>query len=937
MQFTESQQDAITLPCNLVVTAGAGSGKTYVLVERYLRLLTADTQQSLAAEESIRQLPNQSNILAITFTDKAAREMRDRVRRAIEERVQKAVLPHERAVWEEHRATIEAARIGTIHSFCAALLRSQPAETGLDPQFTVLDEIEAALLRTESVDVALSEVASSPALTAQFSVLQAEFRLDELRQLLHDMLKGGSEVRVAVAAMPTEPDALLALWQERLAAAQVAALHELRQNIQWRTACATIQELAGSAPQVDRLGSQVHTIAGWLEQSGIVGSDTGDTGIHPRATDCEGGEEGIWPDFSVIDGINLQGGSKKGWKQPGDKDRARDALRMLRDTYRAGSALLAFVPRDTLEQRVAEVTLALCRLYGYAAEHYTRRKEERDVLDFDDLERRTCDLLMHYPTVRRRWQAEFQAILVDEFQDTNDEQRAIMYALAGIGEERTAVPRKSLHLEGEVQGRASPQLFVVGDGKQSIYRFRGADVSVFQRVAADIGQQGGQVVALDTSFRTHATLLDWINRVSQAVFARERPLYPYEMPFEPLHAHRPPPEHRRCVELHLVPNASDAAGTRALEGRIVARRIKELVAGQEGCLVYDHRQRCWRTPEYGDIAILCQASTAFEHYETALREAGIPYLTTAGRGYYGRKEVQDVIHLLRVLNDPMDELSLVGVLRSPMFALDDATIVRLRFANAHSLWDAFMAGDASLSDDRSMTDDDRPMTRDPLTFARETLRTLYGMRGQRTVVELLRAALAMTGYLATISGLPDGAQRRVNVEKLIEAARRAGSSGLLAFSAYLEDVFKAEPREGEAPLESEGSVRMMTVHRSKGLEFPIVVLPDLGRGRLRQSEMCLARRSYGLALCLRDEIGERQEPACYLLARHEEQRMEQAERERLLYVALTRASDYLILSGPAVVKGDASWLSRLLTVPGYPSEADGIPAGVYDELEVWRH
>jgi ATP-dependent helicase/nuclease subunit A len=295
--------------------------------------------------------------------------------------------------------------------------------------------------------------------------------------------------------------------------------------------------------------------------------------------------------------------------------------------------------------------------------------------------------------------------------------------------------------------------------------------------------------------------------------------------------------------------------------------------------------------------------------------------------------VQDLIHLLRVVNDPTDELALVGVLRSPLFAIDDAAIIRLRLNNQQSLWHALM-NPPEPPEQATAEPDERARA---LAFACDTLRHLHALRGRLTVVQLLREALAATGYLATISGLTDGAQRRANVEKLIEAARLSGTSGVFAFSEYLEKLLRAEPREGEAPLEAEGSVRLMTVHKSKGLEFPIVVLPDLGRNPPNPGHSWLARRSYGLALRMRDDVGDTLKPTAYQLALHEEQRMERAERERLLYVALTRARDYLILSGTTVRAGADAWLSRLLAALDYPPESGGIPAGAYGPLQMWQY
>lgn len=909
MDFTPEQRAAITHNGHLIVTAGAGSGKTRVLVERYLRLLVAGVQRT-RVHTPVAGAGDASDMLAITFTDKAAREMRDRVRLAVEQRA-RAAPAGERPLWEECRAAIESARIGTIHGFCAVLLRAHPAETGLDPQFVVLDEVEAALLLAESIDAALGEaVREATAGGRSSAVLWDEFSLDELRAMLAGMLQGGGEVRAALAALPATPQALRDVWDRRLAEVRSAALRELLDSTPWHTVCAAVRQLAPLTPPTDLIGRQVLEVAGWLQAI--------DDWTAKQATNEA--DEALLPDFSPIKRINLRGGSKKHWPTEADLKAAKDALRALRQTYAPYASLIELVPDEALEQRAAEATADLCALYRRAAAHYARTKEQRDALDYDDLEYHARALLEQHPEVCARWQHELRAVLVDEFQDTNDDQRAIIYALCGFG--ATAAQRCA-------EAHSGPTLFVVGDGKQSIYRFRGADVAVFRNVEQDMLERGGQRIALNTSFRTHPPLLAWINATVRPIFGRDRPLHLYETPFEDMHAHRAPPAHTCCVELHIIAEGEHADAKRDAEARVLAGRIKALVAGEAGPIVATGPAG-WRTPDYGDVAILCQASTVFEHYEQALREAEIPYLTTAGRGYYGRKEVQDLIQLLRVLADPTDELALVGVLRSPLFALDDASILRLRFANPHSLWDALM----EQATEPSSTSNPHAAA---LVFARTTLRELHAMRGRITVVELLRAALAMTGYLATIGGLRDGERRRVNVEKLLEAARRAGRSGLSAFSAYLDTLLQAEPREGEAPLEAEGSVRLMTVHRSKGLEFPIVILPDLGRRPLPRSGTWLARRAYGLALHLRDETGTWQKPVAYQLALHAEQQMERAERERLLYVALTRARDYLILSGPAAQQSGDDWLSRIVGALGWPWEDGGPVEGEHGPLRVRWH
>lgn len=847
MQFTPQQQQAIEQDGALVVTAGAGSGKTRVLVERYLRLLVQyASDMQLAPGEP-------PPLLAITFTEKAAREMRQRVRISVEQRLQRAT-PAERPVWQGLRDAIEGARISTIHSFCAALLRAQPVETGLDPGFVVLDEVDAGLLRTASLDQGLAqwlrEAASDALVAAQRDTLQAALTLPELRGMLLEMLARGDQLRAVLADIPATADALQAQWADGYAAFQLAQWQALLADPAWQEASDTLASVAADAPTGDKIGAQVLRVRGWLA--------TCDPACLPT-------------DAAPLQSIELRGGSAKQWGDKATLDAARAALKTLRGKFADANLTAELDPE--LEQRTAQVTLAVVAAYRCVLATYRQNKLAQNALDFDDLEW-LAQQVLQLPAVQQRWRRTLRAILVDEFQDTNDTQRAILYALVGIGGDAAPLPTDA------------PGLFVVGDGKQSIYRFRGADVGVFQQVQQEILHRNGQQVSLSISFRTHPPLLAWINRVMEKVLHRSRPLLDFETPFEELTAHRPAPPYAQCVELHLLDLPGSAEELRLAEAQRIAERMQALVAGAAGAIVYDRRSGQWRTPEYGDFALLFQTSGSFPIYADVFREAGIPFLTTAGRGYYDRPEVQDLLHLLRVLNDPADELALVGVLRSPLFAVDDNTIMRLRLANRQSLWDALH----------------RPLPAEPppLTHARTTLHNLYRLRGQLTVVELLRAALAATGYLAVLGGLPDGAQRCVNVEKLIEAVRRADTTDLRGFTTYLAQVLQAAPREGEAPLEAAGSALLMTVHASKGLEFPIVVLPDLSRTTPALRATWLAHRSYGLALCLRDVEGARQPARIWQQALAREHQMAQAEHERLLYVALTRAQDYLILGGRAL-------------------------------------
>lgn len=868
MNFTINQLKAIETEGHLVVTAGAGSGKTRVLVERYLRLLEQASPEQL---------------LAITFTEKAARELRDRVRQTIEQRVSEVLSdpssPAElRAKWLERSSTVESARIGTFHSFCATLLRAHPIDSEIDPAFSVLDEVETLLLRNEAIEETLSQAVQEPLVNdPRVAACLREWSLDELRRMLLQLMQQRSDAR-QILARPSpqfEPNELrravdetYAIWQR----SQNEAAQILQSSAAWQQIWGELSMQARRARSDDKLGQQV------LDLVALYRS-------WPEACSLEELKR-LRAQIATID---LKGGSKKFW--PDDSlASTKEALRQLRDLSKAYAAYLDSNFDRKLEERAAMLVLGLSLLFWQTEQIYGAAKNKNDLLDFDDLEHKARELLEKQAHVRRHWQDELSAILVDEFQDTNDNQRAIVYALAGIPNNQTGPSEQQL------------PLFIVGDGKQSIYRFRGADVSVFRNVEQDIARIGGQPIALDTSFRSHAGLVEFFNTIFEKIFERPGGYRDYEVPFSPLLAHRPQPDHELHCQIHILQPQKDESTSelRDREAELLVEQIQNLVHGDRP-IVFEGGQ--WRRPNYGDFVFLLQASTVFEHYERALERANIPYQTTAGRGYYGRKEVLDLIHLLRALDDPNDELALVGVLRSPLFALSDADLLRLRLAHSSSLWQALQTCEQienAPSDFISRCD-----------FARDVLNSLQQQRGKVRVVSLLRQALDMTGYLATISRLSDGDRRRVNVEKLLMAARNAGGKGLSQWSLYLEQLLRQEPRESDAPLEAQGSVRLMTVHRSKGLEFPIVVLPDLGRAPHSNTNTMLLSRNYKLSLKLRNSENDFEPSVTFQLAQIAEQESDQAERQRLLYVALTRAQDYLILSGRSSNRGENDWLSQM--------------------------
>jgi ATP-dependent exoDNAse (exonuclease V) beta subunit len=362
------------------------------------------------------------------------------------------------------------------------------------------------------------------------------------------------------------------------------------------------------------------------------------------------------------------------------------------------------------------------------------------------------------------------------------------------------------------------------------------------------------------------------------------PRRPWAEPFAPIEPHREDPGpgiEAPYVELHLTVGNKDSALDRA--ARAVVGRLAEMV--ESGAQVMDGGTL--RPLDYGDVAILCRASSSFSYYEDALDEAGLPYLTVAGRGFYDRPEIRDLLNGLRALADPTDDLALVGLLRSPAVALSDGAIYRLvraRDEESTPLWDILRQGNADLGDVA-----DKRAARAVSLISR-----LHTMAGRAGVGDLLKAFLDETHYRAAL--LKAGQQRAVrNVDKLLGDAHASGLVGVSGFLEYVSGLQDSGAREGEARAVAGGAVQIMSVHQAKGLEFPIVVLGHATWGGGGGGRGVLADPALGILLPLQDEEDEL--PAVYRLAQAREADQAAAESDRLLYVAATRAREKLLING----------------------------------------
>jgi ATP-dependent helicase/nuclease subunit A len=877
MQPTPEQHKAIHIhDKNLIVVAGAGSGKTRVLVERYLQLLENNADWKLNA------------LVAITFTREAAFEMRNRVRIALEENVAKTKDDDKLSRWAQLLSEMDTARIDTIHGLCVTILRANAAQAGIDPKFEVVDEVDASILLEDIVSDILQDL-DAP-LTDLFSAYESVKIIESLTR--------ANLINADFEAVPDNPDDLLNIWYEEWLETVSQAKQTLLQSDE---AFQFLPEYpVGGTPPDDKLGELYIQYEDFVydidqESDAII--------IY-----------GLFVEFYSKSKVGNVGSASL-WGGKEGKKEAADKLRAVRDLI---SDLLKRIgePLNDLDQETARLLPLWYQLLMRVQTAYRDHKREHSLLDFDDLERITAQLLQDGDVRTRYRNAEFKHLLVDEFQDTNDLQWEIIQSLA------------SLDHKGA--------LFVVGDPKQSIYQFRGADVSVFQNVREKIANNVvGKDLPLSKSFRTHRRLVDQFNELFARILVRDEasPVKEFEVILDqPMTASREESPEQPVIECLLLDynecdehgeyvksgkknskNRYPAETMRRWEAYELAQHINALISEKRP--VFDKEKREYRDAGYGDVAILFQSMSNVNIYEGVFKSLGIPFMTVAGRGYYSRQEVWDMLDLLRTLHNPSDNLSLATALRSPMFGFSDDMLFALRLIPNENpdkrdpmpLWDALSF--ACENEIMGITSADLPL----IEFAVSTVHDLRQMAGRVTISELMRQALARTGYLAILTGLPDGARRRGNIEKLLQLAESSGKITLGKFSQYLADLTAREIREGEALLDSQSAVKMMTVHASKGLEFPVVILADASwtRGGGGGSDTIMYDTKYGLSCQVFDNEQNKYISAFAHRRNNQMQQLkEDAERKRLLYVAATRAQDYLVISGQLTLNSKGSWSVR---------------------------
>jgi ATP-dependent helicase/nuclease subunit A len=841
--LTPEQQAAAYAPCSVVITAGAGTGKTHMLASRYLYYLR---ERNLSPLE----------IVAVTFTEKAATELRSRIRSLVSQQLPQRL---------DLLAELEAAQISTIHALAGRICQEHFQLLNLPADFHILDDLEGQVWLREALQSALTQLSPQVWQAISYSLLQ-----EILNKLLDDPYTAKQALSQGIQD-----------WSKLIKDARTQAVKIIVNEPVWQSTWSILQQYQGQTG--DKLEIIRHSV------------------IEAMA-DLEEAEN-ITQAIATIENVNLRVGSKNNWQDDGLKI-VREALKVLREAVKKVTAqgLLSLELTDADEQ-LKLILPAVTEAYQEVTGYLNCLKLQRKVLTFSDLEIYALQALTQ-TQVQDYYQQRWQVFLVDEFQDTNPTQAELLHTLT-----------------------AKAELTIVGDIKQSIYGFRRADIRVFQQFRDRILANNGKEVILSTSFRTHQALINLLNQIFTPLLAenhqnltgdrqvgafRETPVQKSEVrdqeapiqteeehnylqvlvigdPFQPEGEAKPPKPNR--VQRQRV------------EAFCLADKIKQML--DKKTPVFDKQTRQTRPLEPKDIAILTRTWQPLEVYGEALAALGIPVAPAGGGNLLATREAKDVSALLRFLANPKDDLALVAVLRSPFFAISDRLLYQFRSQfnpdQADSCWWDVLSKTQLLE----------------LQQPVKVLQQLLKQRQSELPSRLLQIGDRLTGYTAVIANLA-GAERRIadwrGFQQLVKNLEQ-GTYDLFGVVRRLKRLYEQEVAVPRPVLAVNNAVSLMTIFAAKGLEWSLVIVADLSKERPKSSPSVRFDAQLGVGVKTKDPP----KPVLYSWLEYEQEQKAREEAVRVLYVALTRAKDYLILSAAEPYKGELNRLQRGLTAAEIPT------------------
>lgn len=906
MAWTPEQQKAIeTSGCNLLVAAAAGAGKTSVLVERIIRKITDD-----------KNPVDIDRLLVVTFTNAAASEMRERIGDAISSELEKNP---DSARLQRQIALLNKSNITTIHSFCLEVIRCNFHMIDLDPSFRIADSTECVLLKQEAIEELFDDMYEDENLDSEFLNLVECYGGGRDDSSLKDMVLKLYEFSRSTP-WPDE-------WLNK-----ASGMYKVDDDFDFSSTCWADVLMGNIKIELSGICSDYSNLIDKLAKIDELNAYY----THMK-NECDELKSVLqnctsWQDMS-------SGLSKIEFKRlPTIKNvvncEARDTAKSLRDGYKKQiksihDGILSYNLDNVREDMIKLYPMMKCLtgLVSKFEQRFRLKKKEKGVIDFNDIEHYCINILIqkdgdgkiHLSEAALKYRERFEEVLVDEYQDSNMVQEMIL----------SAVSRKDSD---------TPNLFMVGDVKQSIYRFRQAKPELFLQkynTYKDYGRE--RLILLYKNFRSRAEILDAVNYIFKAIMSEDIGELDYKDK-EKLNygADYDPPGDIKSktggpVEVYIAEH-SKIEGTEAedtegddlkedidktqLEARMVAARINDLT--RSGFMVYDKNQKCFRNVEYKDIVILMRSvSNSAPVFMEELSNAGIPVYADTGSGYFDVAEVQTILSLLQVIDNPMQDIPLLSVLRSPIAAFTAEELMDIRMADGKKTFYEVLKLKAESEDGSSASIK-------AISFL-ENLSIWREKSVNMPISEFIWYLYTDTGYYAYAGAMPGGAQRQANLRVLFERARQyeeTSFKGLFNFINFINKLKGSSGDMGSAKIlgENEDVVRIMSIHKSKGLEFPVVFVSGLGKRFNRQDfqSSILFHHELGLGPDFVDSKRRVYYPTLIKKAIASKMKLENySEEMRILYVAMTRAREKLILTGTVADREKAfkKW-SESIDYPG---------------------
>lgn len=870
VKWTEQQQQVIDLRGrNLLVSAAAGSGKTAVLVERIIKKVL----DPLCPVDI-------DHLLVVTFTKAAAAEMRERIAQAIEERMDEE---KNNAYLNRQYTLVHHAQITTIDSFCLYVVKNYFQCIGLEPGFRVGDPGELSLIMEDVLAAVLEQWyetgdAQFLAFVDNYASAKNDRNVAQMVRRLYDysvsapwpeewleQICGIYEPQALSAEALGEPDS----WLQEL----MRYLHAVIGGERARLLRAKNLCLLPDGPDM-----YLDNIERVLEQLDGVDEITDYDELGLAIAKLDFGR------LAVRRGFDGDKAAQEMVKRL--RSDVKDELQKLYKKY--FSLPLAAQIEDLVS--IGKSVRVLSRLTLDYARAYRKEKEERGLLDFSDIEHMALRILVDEKTkeptaVAREFQSLFEEVMIDEYQDSNYVQEAILTAVSG--------------------GAGRDNRFMVGDVKQSIYRFRLARPELFMEKYDIYSTEDApcQKICLDKNFRSRTQVLDSVNDLFYRIMKRDVGGVEYDDAAALYPGADFPDEWEGNAYKTRILLADSGAQELEKSGADNAKMLEAAMIAEEICRVKEHQQLSdgaggLRPVRYSDIVILLRSPGSWgDELVEQLSARGIPSHRMSVSGYFGTSEVQTVLSLCQVIDNPLQDIPMAAALRSPFFDFSDEELAKLRLQGAHAFFYDHVTDYAANGTDAAL--------REKSARFLETLEDYRARSRQCSVHDLLDQILRESGYLNFVRALPAGEKRLANVEMLLQQAvsfERTSYKGLFSFIRYMGQLQKYEVDFGEADvtLEHEDVVRIMSIHKSKGLEFPIVFVSGLGRkfNKKDSTDAMILDSPYGVGLACVE--GKKHRKRTTLLREMIAARIAGdniGEELRVLYVALTRAKEQLILTG----------------------------------------